>query len=835
MSAPAEASEPTKAPRSLELRRYALAGLPLLAAFGVQVALNPIPSLLIPLLVSLLAVIATAYFAGRGPALFATAATFLVDYYFFAAPRVSFAVRDPADRWGLAAFAAAGIVVSLLSHRFSGTRHLSRVALIASSALLLMIGSVLVWFDLASARDAEALVEHTYQVLNASERLLSTIQDAEGRQQGYLLTGDEGYLERYREVVSAEQAAKADMRALTWDNAAQQARLMELDRLVNARLVLLERGISARRDEGIQAAIGVVRRGEGPHLMSEIGTVTAAVEAEEHRLLIQRNKTAAEQAAHTRLALASGAALLAALLMFAGFTIESDVSKLKASQHKLSRQAHLIDLSHDAIIVADHNRVITGWNAGARAMYGWTEAEALGKVLHQLLRTKSGVSRATIDEILSREGRWDGELVHTRADGTQLTTESRQVLLRDGAGSSAILEINRDITARKEADRILRRQADLLDEAHEAIFTRRLSGPIEYWNHGAEELYGLSRQEAQGRFSQQLLQTRRLPGMAHIEAVLSRDGRWRGELTRTINGREIIVDSSMTLVNEPDGRKTVLEVNRDITEAKRIQEEIRQLNQELEQRVADRTAQLEASNKELEAFAYSVSHDLRAPLRGIDGWSMALLEDCGPQLDQTANQYLERIRAETQRMGHLIDDLLKLSRLTRTELRYESVDLSSLARAIVSRLQEAEPDRTIDFEIQEGLAGIADARLLEVVLVNLLSNAVKFTGPRAQARIEFGQTWRQNEPVFYVRDNGVGFDMAYAGTLFGAFQRLHKYTEFPGTGIGLATAQRVLRRHGGKIWADARPNEGATFYFTIAPASVFGADRGDREASAMIV
>jgi light-regulated signal transduction histidine kinase (bacteriophytochrome) len=175
-------------------------------------------------------------------------------------------------------------------------------------------------------------------------------------------------------------------------------------------------------------------------------------------------------------------------------------------------------------------------------------------------------------------------------------------------------------------------------------------------------------------------------------------------------------------------------------------------------------------------------------------------------------------------MGRLIDDLLKLSRLTRAELRYESVDLTTLARTIACRLRETESNRNIDFAIHEGLAGIADAHLLEIVLVNLLSNAVKFTGPRAEARIEFGQNWQHNELVFYVRDNGVGFDMAYARTLFGAFQRLHKHTEFPGTGIGLATAQRVLRRHGGRIWADAKPNEGATFYFTIAPASVWDGD-----------
>jgi hypothetical protein len=312
-----------------------------------------------------------------------------------------------------------------------------------------------------------------------------------------------------------------------------------------------------------------------------------------------------------------------------------------------------------------------------------------------------------------------------------------------------------------------------------------------------------------------LLHPTNSPGIAEIEELLQRDGRWNGELTHFIGGRQIVVESRMTLVAEPDGWKMVLNANRDITEEKRAQREIWQLNRELEQRVKDRTVQLEATNNELEAFAYSVSHDLRAPLRGIDGWSLALLEDCGPQLDPQGRQYLERVRSETQRMGLLIDDLLTLSRLTRIEMQHEFVDLTLLARTIACRLREAEPNRRMDFVIQDGLTTRGDAHLLDIALSNLLSNAAKFTGTRALARIEFAR----NELAFCVRDNGVGFDMAYAGMLFGAFQRLHKYTEFPGTGIGLATAQRVLRRHSGRIWADARPDEGATFYFTIGSES----------------
>ena len=413
------------------------------------------------------------------------------------------------DVWRLAAFAAAGTAISLLSHRLSGRRRPPRLALLLASSLFLVIVAALVWFDFTNSRAAESSVEHTYQVLNASQLVFSTIQDADSRQRGYLLTGEQQFLDRYRELASAEPAALQRLRNLTQNNAAQQARLADLQRLVNARMIQLEQGISARRSQGMQAGIDAVRAGESAHLMRDIRATLAALEAEEHRLLSQRTHAAAAQAARTREALGMGTAGLVALLIFAGIVIESDVGKLRASEQTM------------------------------------------------------------------------------------------------------------------------RRQADLLDKARGPIIVWQLGGVIEYWNHGAEELFGFTCQQAVGRMHNDLLQPIHPLGISAIEELLVRDGAWSGELTHRIDGREIIVQSRMTLVTDPDGRKTVLKTNRDITREKQAQEEIQQLNRHLEQRVKDRTAQLEASNKELESFVYSVSHDLRAPLRGIDGWSLALLEDYG--------------------------------------------------------------------------------------------------------------------------------------------------------------------------------------------------------------
>jgi len=228
-----------------------------------------------------------------------------------------------------------------------------------------------------------------------------------------------------------------------------------------------------------------------------------------------------------------------------------------------------------------------------------------------------------------------------------------------------------------------------------------------------------------------------------------------------------------------------------------------------------RDIELAAVNDELEAFNYSVSHDLRAPLRTIDGFSQALLEDYEDKLDDVGKDYLGRTRAASQRMGVLIDDLLNLSRVTRGDLRREEVDLTAIAKQVIKELEEGDPGRQVTFEIAEGAATMGDPNLLRAVMDNLIGNSWKFTGNHPTAKIEFGISEVDGKPAFYVRDDGAGFDMEYADNLFGAFQRLHGMTEFPGAGIGLATVQRIIHRHGGRVWAEGKVEQGATFYFTI--------------------
>jgi PAS domain S-box-containing protein len=272
----------------------------------------------------------------------------------------------------------------------------------------------------------------------------------------------------------------------------------------------------------------------------------------------------------------------------------------------------------------------------------------------------------------------------------------------------------------------------------------------------------------------------------------------------------------VNLVHDEANRLTGLRwILRDITERRLAEDDILKLNAELEKRVRDRTAALEAANRELEAFSYSVSHDLRAPLRSITGFSTALLEEYGDHLDEQGLKYLQFAREAGQRMTRLIEDLMDLSRATRGELRHQEVDLSALATLVVAELRKREPRRPIEIEIAPKLLAHGDEGLLRIALENLLGNAWKFTVRHPQPRIEVGAASREGSPLYFVRDNGAGFNMAHAGRLFGVFQRLHSQDEFPGTGIGLATVRRIFHRHGGEVWAEGKINEGATFYFTL--------------------
>lgn len=372
-----------------------------------------------------------------------------------------------------------------------------------------------------------------------------------------------------------------------------------------------------------------------------------------------------------------------------------------------------------------------------------------------------------------------------------------------------------------EKEIIERRQAEekfrlLLEAMPDALVIVDVTGNIILVNAQTETLFGYTREELLGK-SVDILVPEHLRS-AHKQ---HRAGYFKNPHTRPMgvgmelnglrkDGTEFPVEISLSPL-KLEGEIMFSSTIRDIAYRKKAEREIHELNTQLEAQIT----QLKAVNRELESFSYAVSHDLRGPLRAIDGFSLALIEDYGDLLDEQARHYLSRIRNASQRMDELIDGLLNLSRVTRSEMQRQTVDLSAIAREIVADLQASQPEREVEFIIQDELTVEADDALIRNLLGNLLRNAWKFTSKKPAARIEFGMTLQNDPLVYFVRDNGAGFDMTYADKLFGAFQRLHDVREFEGTGIGLATVQRIIHRHGGQVWAEGKVQQGATFYFSL--------------------
>ena len=509
-----------------------------------------------------------------------------------------------------------------------------------------------------------------------------------------------------------------------------------------------------------------------------------------------------------------------------------DITERKQTEEIRARLAAIVESSDDAIISKTLDGAITSWNHGAEKIYGYSSEEIVGKPVSVLVPTDRPDE---IPEILEKVGRGEAidnyETVRLAKDGRRLDVSLTISPVKDLSGNLVgASTIARDITERRRTESELRlseaRFRAIIEQSPLSIQVLSPDGQTLQVNRAWEELWGVTLQDIAGYNlleDQQLVAKGLMPyirrGFAGEPTLIPAAAYDPDETIPGLTSHEEPkrwVRAFIYPIKDEDGNvRELILMHEDITERKQAEEEIRKLNEQLEQRVQRRTAQLNAFNRELEAFSYSVSHDLRAPLRSIDGFSKILLEDYADELDEEGNDYLKRVRAASQRMGQLIDDLLDLSRMTRSEMRRESVDLSDLAKSFAEELKRSQPERRVEFLIEGGLLVEGDKSLLRVVLENLLRNAWKFTGKQTHARIEFGASEQEDKRAYFVRDNGAGFDMAYADKLFGAFQRLHGGNEFEGTGIGLATVQRIIHRHGGRVWAEGRVGYGATFYFTL--------------------
>lgn len=507
--------------------------------------------------------------------------------------------------------------------------------------------------------------------------------------------------------------------------------------------------------------------------------------------------------------------------------LRQQVDEYQLSQDHLTeseeRYRLLVDSSPDAILIHSAGRYVFA-NPAALSLYGADHSgQLVGRPITDFVHPDS---RQVVAERIKRlyEERKPVPLAEqriVRLDGAVVPVDVIGIPFTYN-GEPAVQVVLRDITRRKLAEDTIARARDfyvkLFDEFPLPVWRADAGGYCNYHNRTWISLTGRSSDEEAGTgwveglhpddrarcltLWQEAYAARR---PLVVEYRLRRhDGQYRA-----------ILDSS-TPYDDLDGEFAgFIGACVDITDRKEAEEEVRRLNAELEQRVKERTILLETANRELESFSYSVSHDLRAPLRHIDGFSAMLMEDCCDSLPETATSYLEKIKSASRRMGQLIDDLLDLSRVSRSAMRRESIDMSRMVRDLAREYEEANPSRKVTFEIADGVVAEGDPLLLRVALHNLLDNAWKYTGKKDSAHIRFGETLVDGERVIFVSDDGAGFDMRYVDKLFGPFQRLHSVDEFEGTGIGLATVQRIAQRHGGRAWAEGEEGRGATFFFTI--------------------
>jgi PAS domain S-box-containing protein len=503
-----------------------------------------------------------------------------------------------------------------------------------------------------------------------------------------------------------------------------------------------------------------------------------------------------------------------------------DVSDRKLAEFELRHRTILLDQAMEPVFTWVFGGAITYWNRAAEELYGYTSAEAVGRVSHELLCTRHPSPLDAFEGTLAERRHWRGELWHVTKDGREVLVDSIHRLVRYD-GQELVLEANRDITGTRQTESELRAARDRLQRAigdgRIGVWEADLGSGVLTASENVDELYGAP--------PGSIRTWEDLRAAIYPEDVGEMEKQWRKAI---VTGAPLACDFRVPdghgglrwlhvqarLSRSPDGRPARLSgATFDVTEQKSSQEQLRAMAATLEARVVERTRELADANRELESFAYSVSHDLRAPLRSIEGFGEMLLRDyAGRPLDDRGQDYLRRMSRAAVRMGRLIDDLLTLSRISRTAVSAAAVDLSELARQAMAALCASSPDRQPDVTIRPGLTARGDPGLLRVALENLLSNAWKYSGKRPSAHIEFGATDAPEGRVYFVRDNGVGFDMRHADSLFQPFHRLHSSGQFEGTGVGLATVQRIVRRHGGRIWAESEEGKGTTFYFTLEAA-----------------
>lgn len=503
--------------------------------------------------------------------------------------------------------------------------------------------------------------------------------------------------------------------------------------------------------------------------------------------------------------------------------LERATALYKSSEERTRR---IIESALDAVISMDSSGRITGWNSQAEAIFGWPGERALECRLLEVIIPERN-REAYMQGIAQYLAGGQGAVMNRRVEITALHRDGHEfpielaitpIWLGKTVTFSAFV---RDITERRQAEAALKasesRYKMLFEYAPDGIVIADSDNNYLDANASICRMLGYSREEMIHMRAADVV----MPGVI-LQGPVTQEGNgdrhsqyhWRWKFRRK-DGTTFTAEVIASMI--PDGN--MLGMIRDITERQRAEEAIQELNAQLEKRVVERTAKLEAANQELEAFSYSVSHDLRAPLRAVDGFSQAMLEDYADQLPAEGRRYLETIRQGAQKMGALIDDLLTFSRLSRQPLQFQEINTLGLVRSVIEDLRLDETGGQLDVRLGDLPTCQGDPALLRQVWINLISNAVKYSRKRERAVVEIGCETSPERDVYFVRDNGTGFDMRYYDKLFGVFQRLHRAEDYEGTGVGLAIVQRIIHRHGGRVWAESAVDQGAVFYFTLVKAA----------------
>jgi len=704
-----------------------------------------------------------------------------------------------------------------------GPRKLELGAFGLALALVLLV-------EYLGYRSAEAQVEtagsvdHTRQVLGELDDVLIASLDAETGRRGFALTGNELLLVPYRDAASRASAHLNALRRLIADNPEQLARLAAVEPRVTERLRLLEEAVAEQHALGtirLPASADTLR---GREEMRAVRAGIAEMVATERRLLAEREARTTESVKLSRDAQLAGGALSIFLLTLVVVRLRRAIQEREQSERRARENeddlATTLESIGDGVIATDAKGLVTRINPVAREITGWELESAVGKpideVFHLVHDTKASDLPNPVHEAMRTQTivEIDDAAMLVAKDGQKRRVADSAAPIRGAEGTvrGAVL-VFRDVTKALDDARTLRRTHAFLDSILENIpdmvFVKDAQDlAFVRFNRAGETLVGLKREELIGKTDFAFFPTDQAKAFVDKDRETLRGKQLVDipeEPLTTATGTRWLHTKKVPVLDENGDPEYLLGISADITDRRRDEFTLRASKESTE-----------AAHRELEAFSYSVAHDLRAPLRSIDGFSQALLEDYADKLDDEAKDYLGRVRKAAQRMAELIDDLLALARVGRAELARVSVDVSGLAREVGEQAKNARNPKA-QLVVADALTADADPRLIRVLLENLLANAFKFSAKREDARVEVGQhiDAGSGQRVLFVKDNGAGFDLGAAKKLFTAFQRYHRPNEYEGTGIGLATAERIVSRHGGRIWAESTPGGGATFSFIL--------------------